>query len=36
MEMKNILHATIPLHPGAIKFYEEQGISIPDRLRPPR
>ena len=25
---------TAPLHPGAIKFYEEAGLSIPDSLRP--
>jgi len=24
----------IPLHPGAIKFYEEKGVSIPSELRP--
>ncbi|RLI79747.1 C4-dicarboxylate ABC transporter substrate-binding protein [Archaeoglobales archaeon] len=24
----------IPLHPGAIKYYEEQGISVPDSLKP--
>ncbi len=23
-----------PLHPGAIRYYEEVGINIPDRLRP--
>lgn len=23
-----------PLHPGAIRYYEEQGIEIPDSLRP--
>ena len=25
----------MPLHPGAARFYEEQGIEIPDRLKPP-
>ncbi|WP_048149233.1 TAXI family TRAP transporter solute-binding subunit [Palaeococcus ferrophilus] len=25
---------SIPLHPGAIKYYEEKGISIPDELKP--
>jgi TRAP-type uncharacterized transport system substrate-binding protein len=24
----------IPLHPGAIKYYEEQGIKVPDKLKP--
>lgn len=24
----------IPLHPGAIRFFEEQGVEIPDDLRP--
>ncbi|MEN1969828.1 TAXI family TRAP transporter solute-binding subunit [Lentibacillus sp. N15] len=32
---ENILHTTIPLHPGALKYYEEQGIDIPDELIPP-
>ena len=35
MELKNILYSTVPLHPGAIRYYEEQGIKIPDRLKPP-
>ncbi|WP_054841165.1 TAXI family TRAP transporter solute-binding subunit [Thermococcus peptonophilus] len=25
---------SIPLHPGAIKFYEEKGIKVPDKLKP--
>jgi len=33
MEMKNISYSTIPLHPGAARFYEEQGIHLPDRLK---
>ncbi|MEQ9814249.1 MAG: TAXI family TRAP transporter solute-binding subunit [Azospirillaceae bacterium] len=24
----------LPLHPGAIRYYEEAGLTIPDRLRP--
>lgn len=27
-------YATIPLHPGAAKWYREQGIDIPARLQP--
>lgn len=34
MEAKNIVYATVPLHPGAARFYEEQGIPIPERLKP--
>jgi TRAP transporter TAXI family solute receptor len=29
----SIASSPIPLHPGAIRYYEEQGLSIPDRLR---
>jgi TRAP transporter TAXI family solute receptor len=36
MEVKNIVYSTIPLHPGAVRFYEEQGIKIPARLMPPK
>jgi uncharacterized protein len=25
----------LPLHPGAVRFYEEQGMTIPDKLKPP-
>ncbi len=25
----------VPMHPGAVKFYREQGITVPDRLLPP-
>ena len=24
----------LPLHPGALRYYEEQGMDVPDRLRP--
>jgi TRAP transporter TAXI family solute receptor len=27
--------ALIPLHPGAIRYYEEIGLKVPDRLIPP-
>jgi TRAP transporter TAXI family solute receptor len=26
----------LPLHPGALRYYEEAGVEIPDRLRPPQ
>ena len=30
-----VLQATlIPLHPGAIKYFEEIGLTVPDRLKP--
>ena len=34
MEAENIVYATIPVHPGAVKFYEEQGIKLPDAIKP--
>ncbi|PMR77653.1 TAXI family TRAP transporter solute-binding subunit [Billgrantia endophytica] len=32
--LENIAEITVPLHPGAIRYYEEQGVDIPDRLIP--
>ena len=32
---KAIAGLPLPLHPGALRFYEEQGIEVPDRLKPP-
>ena len=32
---ENIDKITIPLHPGAVRYYREQGIEVPDRLIPP-
>ncbi len=29
-----LAHSAIPLHPGAIKYYRELGLKIPDRLIP--
>ena len=26
---------TVPLHPGALKYYKEVGLKIPDNLTPP-
>ena len=33
IDPKSIAQATVPVHPGAIKFYEEQGVRIPDKRR---
>jgi uncharacterized protein len=32
---ENAKYSTIPYHPGAIKYYKEIGIEIPDNLIPP-
>ena len=32
---KAIAGLPVPLHPGAVRYYEEQGLEIPDRLKPP-
>jgi TRAP transporter TAXI family solute receptor len=31
----SVLSASIPLHPGAIRYFKEQGYTIPDKLIPP-
>ena len=28
-----IVHSPIPLHPGAVKYYEEKGFKIPEKLK---
>ena len=33
LDPKTILQSTIPVHPGAGKFYEEQGIKLPEKLK---
>ena len=33
MDAKNIVYATVPLHPGAARYFEEQGIKVPDRIK---
>lgn len=33
---ENIVHSPIPLHPGAVRYYREKGIQLPDKLLPPR
>jgi len=34
MGIDKVLESTIPYHAGAVKYYEEQGIKIPEELRP--
>lgn len=29
----NALNAPVPLHPGAVRYYEEAGVDVPDDLR---
>ncbi len=29
---ENVIYAPVPLHPGAVKFYQEIGIKLPDSL----
>ena len=36
LDPKSISYATIPLHPGAAKYYEEVGIKIPANIAPVR
>ncbi len=32
---ESIVNLQIPLHPGAVKYYQEKGIKLPDSLIPP-
>lgn len=32
VQPESIVHSPIPLHPGAVKYYKEKGIQIPDKL----
>lgn len=34
LDAEGVLNAPTPLHPGAIRYYEEEGVEIPDELRP--
>jgi TRAP transporter TAXI family solute receptor len=29
-------YAVAPLHPGAVKYYQEKGVTIPEKLMPPK
>jgi uncharacterized protein len=33
--VENVKYSTIPYHPGAVKYYQEVGIEIPEHLLPP-
>lgn len=33
--VENIKYSTIPYHPGAVKYYKEVGVEIPEHLMPP-
>ena len=35
IKLENLDKITIPLHPGALRYYREQGVEVPDRLVPP-
>lgn len=32
--LENLMNSPVPLHPGVIRYAEEQGVAIPDHLRP--
>ncbi len=32
---ENVVHSSVPLHVGAIKYYKEAGVQIPAKLLPP-
>lgn len=33
---ENIVYSPIPLHPGAVKYYQEKGIRLPEKILPPK
>jgi TRAP transporter TAXI family solute receptor len=33
LDLNSILKSPIPLHPGAVKYFEEHGVKIPDKLK---
>ena len=35
MDLKNVNYSTIPYHAGAVKYFQEQGISLDEDLIPP-
>jgi TRAP transporter TAXI family solute receptor len=32
VEAESVIYSPVVLHPGAVKYYQEKGIAIPDRL----
>ena len=34
VKFENLEEVTVPLHPGAVRYYEEQGVEVPERLQP--
>ena len=34
VQAQAVVNSPIPLHPGALKYYQEKGISIPEKLIP--
>ncbi|NPV69376.1 MAG: TAXI family TRAP transporter solute-binding subunit [Firmicutes bacterium] len=36
MDPAQVTKLTVPLHPGAYKFFTEKGIAVPDSLKPPK
>ncbi|GAA1895338.1 TAXI family TRAP transporter solute-binding subunit [Streptomyces sodiiphilus] len=32
--LETLEHSPVPLHPGVIRYAEEQGVTVPDELRP--
>jgi TRAP-type uncharacterized transport system substrate-binding protein len=32
VKAENVIYSPVPLHPGAAKYYQEKGITIPERL----
>jgi TRAP transporter TAXI family solute receptor len=34
VKVENVIYSPVPLHPGAIKYYKEKGIKIPENLIP--
>ena len=35
MTEESFVNCSVPLHPGAIRYFEEKGYEIPEKLIPP-